>query len=242
MLSSRSHSSRSHSSSHSGDTHIRHMLEHEHEDRVVNKDCTDWVKEWFKWIFTKDYDTNPLFLPDRQDIGAVEPDEDQGKINKGQESVWFLVPPMLSYNTAGTVIKRVNLPLGRWHFLASPYLSFASKQQLPSVPVNKLFDVAKHDVDKVYKLEITLDGINLAGCRVPIKTPFDVTLPHRNVLGIKPAELKNGNGMDLVADGYWIWLKELPPGDHILALKGYSPVYKLDTEFHLYVRGRKLNT
>jgi hypothetical protein len=219
---------------------MRHIVEHEHNDKVANRDCTDWVMEWFKWIFGKDYETNPLFLPDEKDIGAVEPDEEQGKIKKGQESVWFLVPPMLSYSTAGTIIKRVNLPLGRWHFLASPYLAYASKQLFPSVPANKLFNMAKNDVDQVYKLEITLDGVNLAGCRVPIKTPFQVNLPsNRNVLGLKSAELKNGNAMDMVSDGYWIWLKELPPGDHILALKGYSPLYRLDTEFHLYVRGRK---
>jgi len=226
---------------HMGDTHMRHEVEHEHKDEVAGRNCTEWVMEWFKWIFKKDYETSPLFLPDQKDVGAVEPDEDQGKIKKGQESVWFLVPPMLSYNNSNTIIKRVNLPLGKWHFLASPYHAFASKQLFPSVAANNLFHMSKSDVDKVYKLEITLDGVNLAGCRVPINTPFPVNLPsNRNILGLKSEELRNGNTMDIVTDGYWIWLKELPPGDHILALKGYSPLYRLDTEFHLYVRGRKL--
>lgn len=227
---------------HAGDTHPRHEWEHEHDDRVCGLNCTEWVMEWFKWIFSKDYETTPLFLATQErDLAAVEPEKGQGNnIKSEQESVWFLIPPMYSYNTTGTVIKRVNLPLGKWHFLASPYLAYASKELFPSVSPSDLFDIAKSDVDNVYKLEITLDGVNLGGCRVPIEEPFEVKFPTRkNILGLKPNEVSSGNTMKMVADGYWIWVKELPPGDHILALKGYSAVYKLDTEFHLYVRGPK---
>lgn len=227
---------------HMGDTHPRHQVEHEHDEKVCNLDCTAWIKEWYKWLFAKPYDSNPLYITG-EDRGAVEPEEEgQGnniKCSNGEESVWFLTPPMFSYSSSATIIKHVNLPLGKWHFLASPYNCHASRELFPSLTSDQdLFQIAKRDVDSVYQLEMTLDGRNLGGCRVPIEKSFAIKLPlEHNILGLRSNELQKGNVMNIVSDGYWIFLGELSPGDHILTLKGYSPVYKLDVEFRLYVRG-----
>ena len=114
------------------------------------------------------------------------------------------------------------------------------REQYPSKNDDQLFQMAKDDVDSVYHLEMNLDGINLGGLRAPIRRPFEIAVPARgNILGIPPYRSRGKNTIHIVSDGYWVWLKELFPGDHILRLKGYSPVYRLDVEFHLFVRGPK---
>lgn len=220
------------------DTHPRHLYEHEHHDRIAGLNCVGWIKEWYKWAFKEAYDK--YFTTSGQ--GLLEPEEDQGNGIKDksdpQVSVWFLAFPMYSYTTNGPVQKYVNLPTGKWHFLAPVYNAHPSKEMYPSIRTNdELFGLAKSDVDDVYYLEVNLDGYNLAGCRVPIKKPFEIKISKNNAFGLASAELGEGNSMNIVSDGYWIWIKELPPGDHILRLKGYSRRYKLDVEFNLYVRG-----
>ena len=82
-----------------------------------------------------------------------------------------------------------------------------------------MFKIAQEDVDKVYYLEVNLDGINLSGCRVPIKQPFSIQLPKDSAMGIPSGPI------DIVSDGYWIFIKELPLGDHILRLRGYCKAF-----------------
>ena len=230
-------SSGSHSTHHRGsssDTHPRHKFEHEHDDVVLGLDCTGWIKEWYKWAFETGGDN--VFLMPSPDKMSFLPEVSGQALNKGgtnkEEGVWFLGYPFFNYTSEGTVIRNVNLPCGRLHFLAPVYNSHPSKELYPSIKSNQdLFKIAQDDVDKVYYLEVNLDGVNLSGCRVPIKQPFSIQLSKNSVMGIQSAQ------MNIVSDGYWIFIKELPLGDHILRLKGYSPLYKLDVEFHLSVRG-----
>jgi hypothetical protein len=215
-----------------GDTHPRHQLEHEHDEVVCGKDCKEWIKEWYKWAY--ETGVNPFVLPD-PDKPSFKP-ESRGqrlKLNNTEEGVWFLANPMFSYTSTGTVVKVVNLPCGILHFLAPVYNCHPSKELHPYVKnTDDLVKIAKEDVDKVYYLEINLDGINLGGCRVPIEEPFPINLKSDNIFGL------NGEvTTKFVSDGYWIFLNELKPGDHILRLKGYSTVYKSDVEFHLGVAG-----
>jgi len=122
--------------------------------------------------------------------------------------------------------------------LASPFTSYVSKEEYPSLPANKLYEQAKKDVDSVYKIEATLDGLNLAGCRVPIKDSYPIeNIPQRNVLGLSRDELeKCKNTVNLCSDGYTFWLRPLPPGLHLLHLLAYSRVYEFDVKFQLNVR------
>ena len=237
------------------DLHPRHEVEHRYNDRVCNCDIVTWIREWYSWALSKPRDAE---YRSPEDVGVYEPvTEGQGTIRcprmeKGsrveeccQQSVWFLGFPMMSdYGLGRTAVKNVNLPLGRWHFLAPVYLCHPSRELLPSKNLNQLIDLAKSDVNTVYDIEIKLDGVNLAGSRIRIEKPFNVEFQEsdRNFFGVRSRELSRGtkgqpNSMNIVSDGYWVWIKELPPGDHILITRSYSPVYIIDRQYNLYVRG-----
>jgi hypothetical protein len=214
----------------SGDAHPRHTLEHEHDEVVCGKDCTGWIMEWYKWA----YSTGENVFRFQPDNPSFAPETRGQKINleRSEEGIWFLAYPMYNYTSTGTVIRYVNLPPGILHFLVPVYNCHPSTELHPSIQDDHdLFQIAKDDVDKVYYLEMNLDGFNLGGCRVPIEESFPVTLGRNNIFGV------NSGPTRFVSDGYWVFLNELKPGDHILRLKGYSTVYKLDVEFHLGVTG-----
>jgi hypothetical protein len=215
-------------------------IEHPHDDTVCRKNCDEWTKLWLEWMLTQPSERNPL-LPEYDDR-PFEIDISQGKtMCDGDESVWFLAGPPYSAGAAGTYSKYVVVPRGRWHILASPFASYVSQEEYPSIPANQLFERAKQDIDSLYKLEATLDGLNLSGCRVQIRDPFSIkNIPQRNVLALSPEELiECKSTAKMCMDGYFFWLKPLEPGLHQLRLLAYSRVYKFDVEFQLNVRGPK---
>ena len=228
---------------HTGDergTHPAGAIEHGHNDVVCGKNCTEWVKSWMTWMLTQPVENSP-FLLQYNNPSAFEVDESQVENESDEEgnSIWFLAGPPYGSREAGTFSKWVVLPPNRkWHILASPFTSYISKEEYPSIPTDGLYSRAKKDVDSVYKLEATLDGLNLAGCRVPIDKPFPIEdVPQKNVLGLSPHELKECKGIvKMCSDGYVFWLKPLPPGLHLLHLLAYSPTYEFDVKFQLNVR------
>jgi hypothetical protein len=227
-------------------------LEHEPEDHVCNdkdkdKDgIKDWIKRWYQWALSESWERT-VFRRRPDDRDAVEPDGRQ-EVNRCRENVkccdagvWFLAVPELSSTSGGRIRKYVNLPLGKWHFLAPVYDCHPSKEFYPSMNYVNLFNMAERDVDSATGIEITLDGQVLGGCRVPIKEPFQIRLDDNNIFGVRRGELDQQEFMNMVSDGYWVWLKELPVGDHILRTKAFSPVYELDAEYYLFVRGPGAN-
>jgi hypothetical protein len=72
---------------------------------------------------------------------------------------------------------------------------------------------AKADQDKVTTTMITVDGVQLNPVR--LQSPlFTVTLPENNDLGLKPQT------SPAISDGYWVFLKPLPPGNHTIHASG----------------------
>ena len=65
-------------------------------------------------------------------------------------------------------------------------------------------------------LEVSIDGVPLQDLwNYRIQSPFfDVTLPNDNIFGI------SGGTYRSIADGYWVSLEPLPPGQHEIRLHG----------------------
>jgi hypothetical protein len=226
---------------HHGETDDVHPLadiEHGHDDKVCNENCTTWVKRWVDWMVKQPAGDSPL--NPRYDASPFEPDNSQEICNdKRDEGVWFLAGPVYSNRIAGTYLKYIVVRPGNWHILASPFASYVSQLEYPSIPTNKLFQKAREEVDSTYRLEASLDGLNLSGCRVQIKEPFETSaLGRDNILVTEPGELKRfKNKASMCVDGYFFWLKPLDPGLHILHLVAYARVYEFDVKFMLNVRG-----
>jgi hypothetical protein len=220
------------------DAHPLADIEHGHDDKVCNENCTGWVKKWVNWMVRQPASKSPM--NPNYTANPFERDHTQETCNnRRDEGVWFLAGPVYSGRIAGTYLKYIVLPPGNWHILASPFASYVSQLEYPSIPLNRLFQKARGEVDTTYRLEASLDGLNLSGCRVQIKDPFETDeLDRDNILAIEPEELKkSGNRTKICVDGYFFWLKPLEPGLHILHLVAYSRVYEFDVKFMLNVRG-----
>ncbi|MBA3750730.1 MAG: hypothetical protein H0X03_07575 [Nitrosopumilus sp.] len=223
-----------------GETHPHKDLTHGHTDTVIDKDCTGWMKDWINWLLEIPYEDSPLITnqinPFNKGYNSLRP----SKADK-ETGIMHLAAPV--YGSSGNTYSNNYqvVPLGDWHLFFSPYIIFNSKQEYPSLEEDELFNLAKRQVDSVYRLEVLLDGIGVECCRVPIEPKDNAVvknLPDKNVLGINPGELENDEPIKIVADGYACFLKPLPPGLHILSFKAYSPTYSLDTQIQLNVRGR----
>jgi hypothetical protein len=215
--------------------------EHGRHEMVGDKDCNDWTVEWWKWLLGKSIDESPFMVighagPDRYIAG--QPTEMQQRILKEHgESVWFLCAAPYS----GDRIVRLNIPVGNWSILASPYNSIASTENYPSLKTTAQLSKLLHDdVDGIYELWAKLDGTSL-NCQL-----VDMTDEQTEIEGIAPKNMfgidnktlmQKNNTIRMVQCGYWIWLKPLTLGDHLLHLHGYSRNYELDMKFDLSVTG-----
>ena len=133
---------------------------------------------------------------------------------------------------------RINIPPGKWSILATPYVAGASTDIFPSKSDEDLIKLVEADVEGIYELYATLDGIRVTGCTVKTEKPdeaFEIDVPEYNILGIDAGE--EGKSIKMVQNGYWLWLKPLPAGDHLLHLHGYSKNYQLDVKYQLMVAG-----
>jgi hypothetical protein len=219
--------------------HMDDEREHMHTDEVPKgsgMDCVKWTEEWWKWLLRLEEERNPIMQvgnPTFERYRAGQPvkgSEQEKCMNDNGESVWFLAAPPY-----GTNIVRVNIPRGKWSILATPYVAGASDEMFPSKSTEQLKYQIKRDVEGVYELYVTLDGIRVTGCTVKPEHLFEVEVPKNNIFGI---DVKGGSKLiKMVQYGYWIWLQPLSAGDHLLHLHGYSKNYQLDVKYQLMVAG-----
>lgn len=192
----------------------------------------NWTEEWWKWLLGIEEKDSPFaptspHLNTNERIRAGQPNEVQtNSMKKANQSVWFLVGP--PYGVEGETV-RVKVP-PNWSILASPYNAFASPEFYPNcATTQQCCQLLQKDLDGVYEVYATLDGIRLIGCTVKQDDPFQAHLPAKNIFDGKPGT------HNLVQHGHWVFLKPPTPGDHWLHLHGYSKNYQLDLKVHLMV-------
>lgn len=218
------------------DTPLKDLV-HNFSDKVCKKNGSTWAKLWVQWLIKQQYDSGPM-RHDQEDPFDLDRSQEENKC--GDEGVWFLAGPPFgtgSYGSGGTYSKFVVLSPGTWHIMASPFTSYVSKQEYPSIDTAKLFERAKKDVDTTYRLEGTLDGLTLCATRVQEKQPYQIrNIPDDNIIAPR-SELLANSAAEMCIDGYFFWLKPLDAGPHLLHLVAYSRVYEFDVKFQLNVRG-----
>jgi hypothetical protein len=209
-------------------------IEHNPDDTVCKINAEEWTKRWWQWMLRIREQDNPFIHyeggPYRRRIDQLQ-GEDQEDC---EERVYFLAgSPYGESNVAKSII-----PEGNWSVLATPYVCGAAQAEYPSLGVNDLNNLVRRDVEGVREMVATLDDMVLTPFRITTTRLFTVTqLPDDNILGIPNSRLGSNRSIEMVQDGYWIWLRPLDPGDHWLHLRGYSRNYQLDTNYHLSVTG-----
>jgi hypothetical protein len=168
----------------------------------------EWSARWWQWILSIPEDINPGF-----DTTGANCDEGQAG------PVWFLAGTF----TGGNVTRTCTIPAGKALLFAIWTGLFGSGvfDCDPTVPgvlcnMNALRIASIGSMDQV-TLRARLDGMpirNLRGQRVS-STELTLTIPENNFLDIDP-----GTYTPQVSDGYWVLLKPLSPGEHILSFGG----------------------
>lgn len=182
-------------------------IKHEDQKTVFNAESkpygltySEWTSKWWQWAYSIPKNTNPAY----DDIGKY--------CAKGQSGpVWFLTS---SYNHP--VVRYCTVPQGK-SILFTILNSECSLAEFPNLRTeNQLRQCAKEMQDSVTQLEANVDGINITELeKYRIQSPlFNFTISKDNILGLPPQSTLSAS------DGYWVFLKPLPIGKHIISFRG----------------------
>jgi hypothetical protein len=193
----------------------------------------EWGARWWHWLFSIPASTNP----------NVTAGDVQCSIGQAGD-VWFLGGAF-----GGTANRKCTIPAGKSLFV--PLVNTVIYHPKGKDTLNSLRQQADAFVSQVGgdSLYCTLDqgtcagftGINLKIFRATTPT-FSVMPPSPGVL-LPPGQLSGpGSGDKLVADGYWMLLNPLAPGEHTISFGGvWGPgVFdKVNVTYTLTVESRK---
>lgn len=217
--------------------------ETERDVKPQGKSLEEWVKGWHRWFLGIPEDKHPTLshspMQRLQDQDQNDPRTvGMSTWNKSGAKVWFLAG-----GYGGPINTRSFLPVGDFHILAPVFTVFASQEEYPALNTTaKLNAFCKEDVEYA-ELSATLDGQSITPYHVKIDTPFSVTLPSNNILGVPRSGARSDPGLmsniNIVADGYWVWLDPLERGDHRLYTYGYARHYVSELKISLSVPGPK---
>lgn len=165
----------------------------------------DWVARWWNWTFGIRADEHPRDDPSRS-------------CNVNQNgSVWFL-PDSLSIESASNP-RTCDVPVGKAIFI--PVITGAiSTLEKPGYSDAQLIKEALVCDDYSNNRRAEIDGINVNGLNDPVtyrtnsSHMFTVGVVDDNIYNIKAG---TGNGY---ADGWFLFLKPLAPGEHKIHLVG----------------------
>jgi hypothetical protein len=150
-------------------------------------------------------------------------------------SVWFLA------STFGNSAERsLAIPAGKSIFVAvHPWIFWASvgdcNPSNPGVPCDlpTLRDAAANAATSVQTLDVTIDGVavkNILGYRALSPDSFAVSLPADNALqALGLSSDTAGKYAPQVADGYYLMLTPLAPGNHTISVHTVSPDFGIDS-------------
>jgi hypothetical protein len=189
-------------------------------EEFLGKSYSELASEWTNWLVTEPIATNPAFDPDGRFC-----DRNQS----GQ--VWFLA------STFGGVADRTcEVPAGKAIFLSlgGVFVSFAPEFPAAGDPCLQLatsLEQVRCDVNEDVPVapnvsfEVTLDGEpveDLFAFRAQSQ-PGGFTLRVPNPSFLTDLGLAAGDRSPAVADGYFLFLKPLHPGEHTLNFRMINP-------------------
>jgi hypothetical protein len=178
------------------------------DDSPCGKTWEKWVELWWSWCYS--------------DPSGKSPVEDTNGAfcfkNQPVESVWFL-----GGTFGGKVERTCQIPPGRSIFfpVVNDIISFLTDPELKSE--DELHCYAKSDIDNTLILQVTLDSLEIKGLRAyrVHSSLFNITLTSNDSSRVASTLA--------VSDGYWLFLRPLTQGDHVLEFIGEKLEYdKMD--------------
>ncbi|CAN5594151.1 hypothetical protein BH18THE1_BH18THE1_04600 [soil metagenome] len=162
-----------------------------------------WTVSWWRWALSIPKSINPLI------------DETGNNANRNQRrDVWFLAGK-LADRQSHFPQRRCNIPAGT--AILFPIINCeANILEYPDKDENDLIEYVVNHTENMTDKKCLVDGIIIPGMRVPSDPKvFDIFINRENILGIP-----NGGTTVASADGYWVFLRALEMGDHIIEFHG----------------------
>lgn len=186
----------------------------------AGKSYAQLASEWSQWLITEPIATNPAFDPDGRYCGLNQ----QGK-------VWFLASTF-----EGVAARTCEIPARKALFLSlgGVYVSFAPEFPDPAsacAGLGTTVDQVRCDVNAGpptspgTTFTVTLDGQPIGDLYAfRAQSPQGgFTLDIANDSFLTDLGLTPGKRQPAVADGYFLFLKPLKPGEHLLRLRMVKP-------------------
>ena len=186
----------------------------------------EWSAAWWVWAFSLPVPDSPFF--------------DDGVCTNGANGqsgpVWFLCGV---FNESGTTTRECTVPAGKALFFPIINVECSDVECLPwlcctwcgmTEPEQRACAVAQNE--PASDLECEIDDVVVRNfARYRVESPqFSVTLPENNLFGVEEGAVLTG-----VADGYYVMVAPLPPGQHTIRFRGCYPGFCLDVTYHLTV-------
>ena len=187
-----------------------------------------WSAEHWQWLYSLPADKHPLF--------------DTADVSTGQTGdVWFLGGTYTTTTdtngvTYGTATRDCVIPQGKSLFF--PLIDAeSSTAEGNGTNFAQLLASSQGLIDGVDTLGCSIDGqtlTNLASYRASSDLFTWGPLPTNNVFG-DPVNFPAGTTSPSVADGYYLLVHPLSPGDHSIHFTGGVPGFQLDITYHITV-------
>ena len=206
------------------------VLAKEHNPGVAPPDSTpygktyaDWTADWWRYVMSFPADTSPLNDATGADCGV------------GQSGpVFFLVG-----TTGGPAVRdECVVPVGKSIlFPAINFISAVPEDGATAADIQALCSLATDYIDEV---QVTVDGVDLQNLMQDYRFPSPI-FSFTGAAGNPYAPYYEGFRETAFADGYWVLLRPLPPGQHVIHFYGhfYWPDWEwefdVDVTYHLTV-------
>ncbi len=187
------------------------------------KSYSQWVAEWWKWTIPKSLDQNPFAFGTDGAAGQSGP-------------VWFIGGSFVE----ATVVRQLTVPAGKALFFPIINAECSTVEPPPFYGGNEaeLTACAKVFVDMGAGMGCELDGVALQNleqyrCVSPM---FPFAAPDNNVMFV-PGPVAGYS----VGDGYYLMLRPLAVGEHVLHFTGSFPDFNftLDVTYQITVASPK---
>jgi len=174
-------------------------------DYPYNLSYGQWTVKWWRWFLSTPKSRNPV----------VDTTGEYAAENQPSSDVWFLAGK-LGNEDRNLPSRFCSIPRGR--SILFPVINCeANPLEYPHLKTEQeLVDHVTADENTIVEKVCLLNGIPIPIQRVKSDPPlFDVTFDEDNIYNVKGGESTFAYG-----DGYWVFLKPLSPGDHVLSFRG----------------------
>jgi len=182
------------------------------QSQPYGESYSEWVVNWWQWVLSIPADRNPL----TDTTGEFAGENQHGP-------VWFVAGTFGNSAERSFQVpagKALFVPVFNWIFGAGAFDCDPSNPGVPCV-VCDLEKLAAANTEIADIVEATIDGVpvqNIRRYQASSGGPFAVIYPENSVTGL-PA----GRYYPNLANGYWLMLKPLPPGNHEIVVHARYP-------------------